>query len=142
MAGCSPNRNSLKGLKSHLFRSTQLFFGYSTRRVPTDALVGDILWGFFFFLVFCFLKPFKIGGLLGLYQFPVDWGRISSPKKLTTNHHGFRPRKITRRMREKQLGRGVLPESGRWPPGGSTPDVLEWQGYRLIPETDVTDVPV
>ena len=132
---------SLKGLKSHLFRSTQLFFGYSTRRVPTDALVGDILF-FFSSLSFVFWNLSKLVDCWVCTSFQLTGEEYPPQKSWQPTTMGFVPGKSRVAWGRSNWAVGVSPESGRWPPGGSTPDVLEWQGIDWSRKADVTDVPV
>ena len=65
---------SLKGLKSHLFRSTQLFFWLQYPKSSNPCVGWGYSLGLFFLPGLLFSETSQNGGLLGLYQFPVDWG--------------------------------------------------------------------
>lgn len=70
--------------------------------------LGIFFGAFFSSLSFVFWNLSKLVDCWVCTSFQLTGEEYPPQKRLTTNHHGFRPRKITRRMREKQLGRGVL----------------------------------
>lgn len=132
---------SLKGLKSHLFRSTQLFFWLQYPKSSNRCVGWGYSVGLFFFLVFCFLKPLKIGGVLGFYQFPVDWGWFL-PKKADDQPPWVSSQENHASHEGEAIGPWGSPQNLGDGEGGSAPDVLEWQGIDWSRKADATDVPV